>query len=120
MTCEAIKESGEKPHTIVNPVGGCDSTPFCKIGVPTTTFAAQNPVSTEYYHTYKDVSDRIDVSTFETGLNVIYKVIKKIAAQRALVPEVAVTEVITPETATEETTAEAAVTAEAPATETEA
>lgn len=120
MTCEAIKESGEEPHTIVNPVGGCDSTPFCKIGVPTTTFAAQNPVSTEYYHTYKDVSDRIDVSTFETGLNVIYKVIKKIDAQRALVPEVAVTEVITPETATEETTVEAAVTAEAPATGTEA
>lgn len=106
MTCEAIRESGEEPHTIVNPVGGCDSTPFCKIGVPTTTFAAQNPVSTEYYHTYKDVSDRIDVSTFETGLNVIYKVIKKIADQRALVPEIAVTEVVAPASDAEEPASE--------------
>lgn len=83
MSVEAMKESGvASPKIISNPVGGCDSTPFCRAGVPTFTFAAQNPTSTNYYHTTNDTSDRIDVSTFETGLNVVYKVIKKIAAQR--------------------------------------
>ncbi len=83
MSVEAMRESGvANPKIISNPVGGCDSTPFCKAGVPTFTFAAQNPTSTNYYHTTNDTSDRIDVSTFETGLNVIYKVIKKIAADR--------------------------------------
>lgn len=79
MTTEAMKESGiANPGKIYNPVGGCDSTPFCKIGVPTLTIAAQNPKSTEYYHTYKDTSARIDVSTFATGYEVIYRLIKKI------------------------------------------
>lgn len=83
MSVEAMRESGvANPKIINNPVGGCDSTPFCRAGVPTFTFAAQNPTSTNYYHTTNDTSDRIDVSTFETGLNVVYKVIKKIATDR--------------------------------------
>ncbi len=83
LSIEAMKESGiANPKIISNPVGGCDSTPFCRAGVPTFTLAAQNPVSTNYYHTTNDTSARIDVSTFETGLNVVYKTIKKIAEQR--------------------------------------
>lgn len=84
LTMEAMKETGRiaNPKTIVNPIGGCDSTPFCKLGVPTLTIAAQNPTQTNYYHTCNDKSDRIDVSTFETGFHVVYGLIKKLEAQR--------------------------------------
>lgn len=64
-----------------NPVGGCDATPFCNAGVPSVTIAAQNPTTTEYYHTCKDVSSRFSVDTLDKGLNVIYRVIKKIGAK---------------------------------------
>lgn len=83
-TLDAIKDAGvTNGKTIANPIGGCDSTPFCKVGIPTVTIAAQNPKSTYYYHTLYDTSDRIDVSTFETGAKVIDGVIKKIGASRA-------------------------------------
>lgn len=82
LTMESMKECGiEKPKTMVNPVGGCDSTPFCQAGVKTVTVAAQNPTITDYYHTFRDVPERIDVSTFETGYNVIYTLIKKIGEE---------------------------------------
>ena len=77
----ALKEAGiEKPGNIVNPVGGCDSTPFHKAGVRTVTFAAQDPVMTNYYHTFYDTPDRFSVETVGTGLDVILRVIDKIAA----------------------------------------
>ena len=79
---ESMKESGiEKPGNIVNPVGGCDSTPMVKAGVKTITFAAQNPTITQYYHTWMDVSDRFEKETVGTGLDVVLRVIDKIAAE---------------------------------------
>lgn len=81
---EAIRDAGiENPKAIMNPVGGCDSTPFIKAGVPTMTFAAQNPRSTDYYHTNNDKSSRFTESTLETGINVVYNIIQKIGEQRS-------------------------------------
>ncbi len=77
---EAMKEAGiEKPGNIVNPVGGCDSTPFTKAGVKSVTFAAQDPVLTNYYHTFYDQPERFTVETVGTGLDVVLRVIDKIA-----------------------------------------
>ena len=82
MFFEAMKESGiEKPSRMKNPVGGCDSTPMTKAGVKSITFAAQNPVLTQYYHTFYDVPDRFDVDVMHQGLDVILRVIDKIAAK---------------------------------------
>ncbi len=79
---EAYKEIGiNDAKNMYNPVGGCDATPFCNSNVPSVTIAAQNPTTTEYYHTCKDVSDRFTTDTLEKGLNVIYRVIKKIGAK---------------------------------------
>ena len=80
MFMDSMKEAGiEKPGNIVNPVGGCDSTPMYKAGVKTITFAAQNPTITSYYHTWMDVSERFDKQTVGTGLDVVLRVIDKIA-----------------------------------------
>ena len=80
MFMESMKEAGIKnPGNIVNPVGGCDSTPMHKAGVKTITFAAQNPTITSYYHTWMDVSERFDKQTVGTGLDVVLHVIDKIA-----------------------------------------
>ena len=64
---------------IHNPVGGCDSTPMTKAGIKSVTFAAQNPMLTYYYHTWRDTSDRFDVETVGIGFDVILGVIDKIA-----------------------------------------
>lgn len=77
---EAYKELGiDNAKSIYNPVGGCDSTPFRNADIPTVTIAAQNPTTTYYYHTMHDKSERFTTDTLDKGLNVIYKVIKKIA-----------------------------------------
>ena len=82
MFFESMKESGiEKPSRMKNPVGGCDSTPMTKAGVKSITFAAQNPVLTQYYHTFYDVPERFDVDVMHQGLDVILRVIDKIAAK---------------------------------------
>lgn len=83
MIKESIAETGEKVNEIVNPVGGCDSTPFCNAGIKTVTFAAQKPTISDYYHTYKDVSERLETEVFEKGFAVILNTVKKIAASRA-------------------------------------
>ena len=82
MMKEAIGETGEKVNEIVNPAGGCDSTPFCKAGIKTVTFAAQKPTISDYYHTFNDVSDRLSTEVFEKGFQVILNTVKKIAASR--------------------------------------
>ncbi|MDR3215899.1 MAG: M20/M25/M40 family metallo-hydrolase [Clostridiaceae bacterium] len=83
LTLDAMRESGiASPKTIVNPIGGCDSTPFSNEGVPTLTIAAQDPRSTTYYHTCNDKSERFSVDTVATGLEVVYRLIQKIGAQR--------------------------------------
>lgn len=65
---------------IHNPVGGCDSTPMTKAGIKSVTFAAQNPMLTYYYHTWRDLPDRFEVETVGTGFEVLLGVIDKIAA----------------------------------------
>lgn len=80
MFMASMREAGiEKPGNIANPVGGCDSTPFIKAGVKTITFAAQNPILTNYYHTFYDVPERFDADVVGLGLDVILRVIDKIA-----------------------------------------
>ncbi|MEG2450856.1 MAG: M28 family peptidase [Clostridia bacterium] len=82
MFMESMKDAGiEKPGNIKNPVGGCDSTPLHRAGVRTITFAAQNPMATEYYHTYKDTADRFEASTVQTGMEVILGVIDRISSE---------------------------------------
>ena len=80
MFMDAMHEAGiENPGKMNNPVGGCDSTPFQKSGVKSITFAAQNPTMTDYYHTYMDVPERFDADTVGLGLDVVLRVIDKIA-----------------------------------------
>jgi hypothetical protein len=80
---ESMIEAGiENPGIIINPVGGCDSTPMCRIGVPSVTVAAQNPMVTDYYHTCNDKSTRFTADVLETGLRTIYNLIQKIGQQR--------------------------------------
>lgn len=83
MLYESLQELGlvKKTGRIWNPVGGCDSTPFCRAGVKTITFAAQNPIATDYYHTSNDKSDRLKTSVFEGGIEAVYRTIKKIGAK---------------------------------------
>ena len=83
MFFDAMKEAGiKKPGNIANPVGGCDSTPFQKAGVKSITFAAQNPVMSDYYHTYRDVPERFSADTVGLGLDVVLRVISKIDQER--------------------------------------
>ena len=65
---------------IHNPVGGCDSTPMTKAGVKSVTFAAQNPVLTHYYHTWRDTHERFSMETVGDGFDVGLGGIEKIAA----------------------------------------
>ena len=84
MFFDAMKEAGiQKPGNIANPVGGCDSTPFQKAGVKSITFAAQNPVMSDYYHTFRDVPERFTSETVGLGLDVVLRVISKIDENRA-------------------------------------
>ncbi len=79
MLMDSLGENGiEKPGRIKNPVGGCDSTPLHRVGVKTVTFAAQNPIATEYYHTYKDVAERFEPETIMTGMATVMTMIGKI------------------------------------------
>ncbi len=79
---EAMKEAGiANPGNISNPVGGCDSTPFQRAGVKSITFAAQNPIMSNYYHTFRDVPERFSPETVGLGLDVVLRVIDKIAEE---------------------------------------
>ena len=83
MFFDAMKEAGiQKPGNIANPVGGCDSTPFQRAGVKSITFAAQNPVMSDYYHTFRDVPERFSPDTVGLGLDVVLRVISKIEESR--------------------------------------
>ena len=84
MLAEAMRDAGiENPGNIANPVGGCDSTPFTKAGVKSITFAAQNPILTYYYHTFYDQPERFEKETVGLGLDVVLRLVDKIAAFRA-------------------------------------
>ena len=81
MLKEAMKDAGiAEPGDIANPVGGCDSTPFTKAGVKSITFAAQNPILTHYYHTFHDRPERFEKETVGMGIDVVLRLIDKIAA----------------------------------------
>lgn len=62
---ESMKDAGHEPGVMVNPIGGCDSTPFCRAGVKTVTMIAQDPNITDYYHTSKDTYQNLDMRTLE-------------------------------------------------------
>lgn len=82
MFKDSFNELGIESKTkgcIHNPVGGCDSTPMTKAGIKSVTFAAQNPMLTYYYHTWRDTSDRFSAETVGDGFDVILSVIDKIA-----------------------------------------
>lgn len=85
MGYESLKEAGliRKTGKIYNPIGGCDSTPFAKIGVPTVTIAAQNPVPTTYYHTKDDKPGRLSKEVFAEGIKASHILIKKICDKEA-------------------------------------
>ena len=83
MFKDSFAELGIESKTggcIHNPVGGCDSTPMTKAGIKSVTFAAQNPMLTYYYHTFRDTADRFTEDTVGTGFDVLLSVIDKIAA----------------------------------------
>ncbi len=78
MLVKAFENAGVKPNIIVNPVGGCDSTPICRAGYKTITFAAQKPDVTDYYHTYRDTCDGLDMNTLEKSVDIILDVTEQI------------------------------------------
>ena len=83
MFKDTFNELGIESKTngcIHNPVGGCGSTPMAKAGVKSVTFAAQNPVLTYYYHTWRDMPERFELETVGDGFDVLLGVIDKIAA----------------------------------------
>ena len=83
MFMKAFKNAGVEPHSISNPVGGCDSTPICREGYKTITFAAQNPTATDYYHTYKDVYDDLNMDTLEKSVEILLDVTEQIHEHHA-------------------------------------
>ncbi len=83
MLVKAFENAGVKPNIIVNPVGGCDSTPICRSGYKTITFAAQNPIVTDYYHTYKDTCDGLDMNTLEKSVDIVLDVTNQIHEHHA-------------------------------------
>ena len=83
MFKDTFNEMGIESKTngcIHNPVGGCDSTPMTRAGIKSVTFAAQNPMLTYYYHTWRDMPERFSAETVGQGFDVVLGVIDKIAA----------------------------------------
>ncbi|MDR2091115.1 MAG: M28 family peptidase [Clostridiales bacterium] len=78
MAFDAMAETGVNPKRIYNPIGGCDSTPFHKKGIETTTIAAQNPTATDYYHTFRDKSDRFKDDVLADGFETVLRFTDKI------------------------------------------
>ena len=81
MFKDTFNELGIESKTngcIHNPVGGCDSTPMTRAGVKSVTFAAQNPMLTYYYHTWRDMPERFEMETVLQGFDVLLGVIDKI------------------------------------------
>ena len=81
MLKEAMKEAVvAAPGDSANPVSDCDSTPDNKAGVKSITFASQNPILTHYYHTLYDRPERFEKETVGMGIDVVLRLIDKIAA----------------------------------------
>ena len=78
-TFKELEIPSKTDHCIHNPVGGCDSTPMTRAGIKSVTFAAQNPMLTYYYHTWRDMPERFEMETVGDGFDVVLGVIDKIA-----------------------------------------
>ncbi len=89
ITKEAMREAlgsdatDTCPGEMLNPVGGCDSTPFCRAGVKTVTLCAQKPTLTDYYHTCKDTVEGLSMYSLEKGFLTAINMIPKIDAYHA-------------------------------------
>lgn len=83
MATDVFKSMGLKTKAFKNPVGGCDSTPFCNLGIPTVTLCAQNPVPTDYYHTSNDTYERLDKRSIEKGIEAITILAEKLHKRQA-------------------------------------
>ena len=86
MLKKAIENADIKADVIENPVGGCDSTPICRAGYKTITFAAQNPTVTDYYHTYNDKYETLDMNTLEKSVDILLDMTEQIHAHHAANP----------------------------------
>lgn len=76
---DSMRDAGHKPGVIVNPVGGCDSTPFYRAGLKTVTMIAQNPNVTDYYHTYKDTVEGLNKDTLADFTTALISMTKRVA-----------------------------------------
>lgn len=76
---KVMDDMGLNPKVIKNPAGGCDSTPVMRIGVKTVTLNAQNPTTTDYYHTIKDTVENLDEDVLATSFELMVKTVDAIA-----------------------------------------
>lgn len=66
---------GLDPKVILNPAGGCDSTPFIRAGIKTVTLCAQNPTTTDYYHTFNDTIENLDKSVLDDAFEMVLRIV---------------------------------------------
>lgn len=64
-----------EPKVMLNPAGGCDSTPFIRAGIKTVTLCAQNPTTTNYYHTFNDTIEGLDKSVLDDAFEMVGKIV---------------------------------------------
>ena len=76
---KTMENMGLDPDVIKNPAGGCDSTPLTRIGVKTVTLNAQNPTTTDYYHTIKDTVENLDEDVLATSFELLVKTVEDVA-----------------------------------------
>lgn len=76
---KVMDDMGLNPKVIKNPAGGCDSTPVMRLGVKTVTLNAQNPTTTDYYHTLKDTVENLDEDVLATSFELLVRTVDAIA-----------------------------------------
>lgn len=79
VALKVMNEMGLEPKIMLNPAGGCDSTPFIRAGVKTITLCAQNPTTTEYYHTFNDTIDGLDQTVLEDAFEMVLRIVDETA-----------------------------------------
>ena len=76
---KVMEDMNLKPSIIKNPAGGCDSTPLSRIGIKTVTLNAQNPTTTDYYHTIKDTVENLDEDVLADSFELLVKTVDAVA-----------------------------------------
>ena len=76
---KVMEDMNLNPKIIKNPAGGCDSTPLTRLGVKTVTLNAQNPTTTDYYHTVKDTVENLNEDVLATSFELLLKTVDAIA-----------------------------------------